>query len=82
MPAKNRRIVLLGDALRRARKAAKLSQEDVALETKVDRAYLSELENGHKSPSVDILFRICPVLGVAASEIVAQVERALQSPRK
>ncbi len=82
MPAKNRRIVLLGDALRRARKAAKLSQEEVALEAKVDRAYLSELENGHKSPSVDILFRICPVLGIAASEIIAQVERALQTSRK
>jgi transcriptional regulator with XRE-family HTH domain len=82
MPAKNRRIVLLGEALRKARLAAELSQEELAFESKVDRTYISELENGHKSPSVEILFRICPVLGMAASELIAQVERALTTRRK
>ena len=82
MPAKNRRSVLLGEALREARKAAGISQEVLAFESKVDRTYISELENGHKSPTVDVLFRICPVLGMAASELIAQVERALQARRK
>lgn len=82
MPAKNRRNVLLGEVLRRARLSAELSQETLAFESKVDRTYISELENGHKSPTVDVLFRICPVLGLAVSEFIAQVERALQSPRR
>lgn len=82
MPAKNRRLVLLGEALRRARHAAEISQEELAFESKVNRTYISELENGLKSPSIDVLFRICPVLGLATSELIAQVERALQSPRK
>jgi transcriptional regulator with XRE-family HTH domain len=82
MPAKNRRSVLLGEALRRSRKAAGISQEVLAFEAQVDRTYISQLENGHKSPTVDVLFRLCPVLGMAASELIAQVERSLQSRRK
>jgi transcriptional regulator with XRE-family HTH domain len=82
MSARNRRSVLLGEALRRSRKAAGISQEELAFEAKIDRTYVSQLENGHKSPTVDVLFRICPVLGMAASELIAQVERSLQSRRK
>jgi transcriptional regulator with XRE-family HTH domain len=54
----------------------------MSFEAKVDRAYVSQLENGHKSPTVDVLFRICPVLGMAPSELIAQVERDLQTRRK
>jgi transcriptional regulator with XRE-family HTH domain len=82
MPAKNRRSVLLGEALRRARTAAGVTQENLAFEAKLDRTYISHLENGHKSPTVDVLFRICPVLRIAASQLIAQVERSLESRRK
>lgn len=82
MPAKNRRNVLLGEALRQARLKAGISQENLSFEAKIDRTYVSQLENGHKSPTVDVLFRICPVLGMAASELIAQVEQRLQSRSK
>lgn len=82
MPAKNRRTVVLGEALRQARNAAAISQEELAFEAKVDRTYISELENGHRSPTVDVLFRLSPVLGVAASELIVQVERTLQGRRR
>jgi transcriptional regulator with XRE-family HTH domain len=82
MPGKSRRSVLLGEALRRARKAAGISQEELAFEAQVDRTYVSQLENGHKSPTVEVLFRICQALGMAASELIAQVERSLLSRRK
>jgi transcriptional regulator with XRE-family HTH domain len=81
MPAKNRRNVLLGEALRQARQKTGISQEELSFEAKIDRTYVSQLENGHKSPTVDVLFRICPVLGMAASELLAQVEQRLQSRR-
>ena len=82
MAGRSRRSVLLGEALRRARNASGISQEELAFEAEVDRTYVSQLENGHKSPTVDVLFRICPVLGMSASELIAQVERALLSRRK
>lgn len=82
MLAKNRRNVLLGEELRQARLKAGISQEELSFEARIDRTYVSQLENGHKSPTVDVLFRICPVLGMAASELLAQVELRLQSRSK
>jgi transcriptional regulator with XRE-family HTH domain len=82
MSGKSRRSVLLGEALRRARDTAGISQEELAFDAKVDRTYISQLENGHKSPTVDVLFRICPILGMTASELIAQVERGLLSRKK
>ncbi len=64
----------LGEALRTARQAAGLTQEAVAFEAKIDRAYLSQLENDRKSPTVETLFLICRALKVRASEIISQVE--------
>lgn len=66
---------MLGDVLRKARQEAGMSQEKVALSAGVDRSYLSELENNKWSPTVEMLFRICDALNVAASEIIARVER-------
>lgn len=66
----------LGDELRSAREAADLTQEQVAAAAGIDRAYLSLLENNHKSPTVDMLFRICKALGVPASQVLARVEQA------
>jgi transcriptional regulator with XRE-family HTH domain len=82
MRGRTRRSILLGEVLRTARKAAGISQEELAFEAKLDRTYISQLENGHKSPTVDSLFRICPVLGVAVSDLIVQVERAQTSRRK
>jgi transcriptional regulator with XRE-family HTH domain len=66
----------LGIELKKAREAAGLTQETVAFAAGIDRAYLSQLENDHKSPTVDLLVRVCGALGVPASEILARVERA------
>lgn len=57
--------------------ASELSQDELALESRVDRTYIFELENDHKSPTVEILFRLCPVLGIAASELIAEVGMGL-----
>ena len=82
MAGTDRSRKFLGEALARARKAAGVTQETLAFEAELDRTYISHLENGHKSPTVDTLFRICPVLGIAPSQLISQVERALESRRK
>jgi transcriptional regulator with XRE-family HTH domain len=71
----------LGAELRKARQAAGLTQERLAFAAGLDRAYISQLENDHKSPTVDVLYLICDALGIAASDILAQVERTRQ-PRR
>lgn len=70
----------LGAELRNARQEADLTQEQLAFAAGVDRTYISQLENDHKSPTVDILFRLCDTLGIATSELLRRVERS--RPRK
>jgi transcriptional regulator with XRE-family HTH domain len=48
----------------------------------VDRSYLSQLENDKKSPTVDLLFRICDALGVAPSDLLARVEKSRRPRRR
>jgi len=67
---------MLGEQLRRARKAAGLTQEQVAFKANLDRTYISQLEHDKKSPTVDVLFRLCEALGVQAARIIARVEKA------
>ena len=71
----------LGVELRKARQAAGLTQERLAFAAGLDRAYISQLENDHKSPTVDVLYLICDALGIAASELLARVERTRQPCR-
>ena len=67
---------MFGDELRKAREAAGMTQERLAFDADLDRTYISRLEHDKKSPTLDTLFRICDALGVAASTLVARVERS------
>lgn len=73
---------MLGDVLRQARIDAGLTQEMLSFEANLDRTYISHLENDHKSPTLDVLFRICDAIHVPASEIVARVEKQKRSVKK
>lgn len=66
---------MLGEQLKKAREEAGLSQEKLAFEAEVDRSYVSMLENDKKSPTLDVLFRICDALTIPASELIARVEK-------
>ncbi len=65
---------MLGAELKKERTKAGLSQEALAARAQIDRTYLSELENDKKSPTLDMLFRICNALGIKASTVVRRIE--------
>lgn len=67
---------MLGDELRKARIASGLTQEELAFRAEISRNYVSLLELGDKSPTVQTLLRICRALGIKASTIIARVERS------
>ena len=71
-----------GEVLRAARKQRGLSQEALALEAGVERNYISLIELGRNSPSIRILFKICLVLGVTPSQLLARVEEHVQGGQK
>jgi transcriptional regulator with XRE-family HTH domain len=64
----------LGKELLRARKAAGLTQEELAFKAGIARNYVSLLELDRKSPTVKMLVKLCRALGVRASRIVAKIE--------
>lgn len=66
---------MLGEEIQKARKAAEMTQEKLAYRADIDRTYLSQLENNRKSPTVDVLFRLCDAMGLSASKLIARVEK-------
>lgn len=66
---------MFGKELRKAREDAGLSQEKLGFEAEIDRSYVSLLEHDKKSPTLDVLFRICDALKIPASEMIARVEK-------
>jgi transcriptional regulator with XRE-family HTH domain len=67
---------MFGKVLKAARKKAGMTQEKLAFAADLDRTYISRLENGRMSPTLDTLLRIGDALGVPGSTLVARVERA------
>lgn len=68
---------MLGDLLRDARENAGLTQEQLAFQAGVDRTYVSQLEHDKKSPTVQMLFRLCQAMGASPSKIIANFEKQL-----
>jgi transcriptional regulator with XRE-family HTH domain len=73
---------MLGDELRKAREIADMTQEELSFAARIDRTYVSQLERNLKSPTVDVLFRVCDALGVAASQLIARVEEGRRARTK
>ena len=66
--------VAFGMVLRQLRQQRKLSQESLALESDLQRNYISLLERGKNSASIRTVFKLAPVLGVSATELISMVE--------
>ena len=52
---------------RKARRRASLTQEALSSRDGLDRTYISMLEHDKKSPTLEVLFRLCDALDVPAS---------------
>ncbi|MCZ6507171.1 MAG: helix-turn-helix transcriptional regulator [Acidobacteria bacterium] len=63
-----------GAALKILRVARKLTQEDVASGTDFDKSYISLLEHGSRTPSLEAVGRLCSVLRVSHSDLVRIAE--------
>lgn len=70
----------LGIILKRLRETRKISQEKLANLSKVDRRYLSDVENGRRNVSLNTLERLAGVFNLNVSELVAMAEDAYFVP--
>ena len=64
-----------GAVLRKKRISKKLTQEALSIESSLSRAYISELEMGHKDPSLYTIFKLASALKIKPSTIIDEVER-------
>jgi transcriptional regulator with XRE-family HTH domain len=63
----------LGDTIRVHRKRVKLTQEAFAEKAGLSVVFISLLENGHRTVSVDSLLRISKALGVRVRDLVSDL---------
>jgi len=61
---------LLGEAIRAARKEAAFSQEKLAEKADLSTVFISRIERGVESPSVDNLVKIARALEVGVRDLV------------
>lgn len=64
----NKRLNIIGNNVRRIRKEQQFSQIDLAVTVGIDRAYLSEIENGRTNVSVNILYAIADALNTPITD--------------
>jgi transcriptional regulator with XRE-family HTH domain len=58
----------VGQRIRQLRKELELSQEALALKSEVDRTYVTDIENGRRNVSLEILERLIKALNVSFTE--------------
>jgi transcriptional regulator with XRE-family HTH domain len=69
--------VAFGRALRNLRKTANLTQEQLGFEAGLDRTYISVLERGERSPTLDTIVSICDVFGLSVLELASHIQSQL-----
>ena len=62
--------IKLGQNLRKLRLKNKMSQVALATALGVDRAYISNIENGRMNPTLSTLEKISKALGISSSELL------------
>jgi len=70
--------VAFGTVLRRLRKEAGLSQEQLGFEAGIERNYVSLIERGINQPALKIIFRLSKALKISPSELICLVEAEIQ----
>ena len=59
--------------VKRHRKLAGISQEELAFQCEIDRTYISKVERGVANPSLLILARVAKVLKVGIGDLVRDI---------
>jgi transcriptional regulator with XRE-family HTH domain len=63
-------LIRFGEAVRIARKDRGMSQEKLALDTRLDLTTINEIERGHRSPMLTTVCKIASGLGVKPAQLL------------
>lgn len=73
---------IVGDVLRRERRAQQRTLKDVADAARISMPYLSELERGRKEASSEVLAAAAHALGLGLADLLALAHRELARPAR
>jgi transcriptional regulator with XRE-family HTH domain len=73
MSASQQHRRLLGEAIRALRAKASLTQEALAEKADLSSIFISRIERGKESPSLDSLVKIAKALNVRVRDLVADI---------
>jgi transcriptional regulator with XRE-family HTH domain len=68
---------VFGDELRRLRRKAGMTQEEVAAKARLTREYISELERGKYTPTIDVFIRLCRAVDASPAEVVMVIDKQM-----
>lgn len=74
MPPRSSRHAAWGLAIRQLRSEAGYSQDRLALDAKVNRQFLGNIERGEGNPSLSTLFKIADTIDTTVSAIAIRAE--------
>jgi len=66
-----------GKVLRKLRKRAGLTQEQLGQEANLQRNYVSLMERGINQPTITTLFKLAKALNCPVSQIIIEVEESI-----
>lgn len=69
--------IAFGKVLKRIRKDKKYTQDELSLYSRVDRSFISELENGEKSATFLTIVALTKALHIPVSEFMVEYEREI-----
>ena len=72
MPSIPQHRRLLGEAIRTRRKEAEFSQEKLAERADLSTVFISRIERGKESPSLDSLVKVARALGVRVHDLTRE----------
>lgn len=73
--------VAFGRVLRRLRREAGYTQEELGLEADLRRTFVSVLELGQQQPTLTTILKLAHALNCSAQKLIGVVEEELKKPR-
>ncbi|WP_081950279.1 helix-turn-helix domain-containing protein [Chromobacterium haemolyticum] len=71
---------IFGKVLRQLRREIRLSQEELGFESEISRTYISLLELGQRSPTLDSLIKISAGLRMDPSDFLILIAEKIRTP--
>jgi transcriptional regulator with XRE-family HTH domain len=67
-----------GKILRQIRVQSGFTQETLGMESGIDRSYISLIERGESSPTLDTILQLCTALDISFAYLAAKFETEMQ----